>query len=251
MCWSAHHKNIISKGHIVLGLIRRTFRAAIPTPAKKSQYPTLVMSHFSYCSVLWRPSLLQDIKRLESVQRCTTKYIVNDYSCDYKTRLEKLNILPLMMYMYLELNDIIFYLKSRTSLCPSFDITKFISPIVSNTRSNADKLKHVYNPSTSSKHFYFHQLPRLWNALPVIDTYQPLNMIKRKLKFFLSSHFINNFNATDPCTFHFLCPCYKCSATPQPRVLFHFKMPAQASTPSELPHQLSHTSVLYHIKPVM
>ncbi len=50
---------------------------------------------------------------LETIQRRATKFILNDYSSDYKSRLTKLNMLPLMMT--LELNDIIFFLKSISS----------------------------------------------------------------------------------------------------------------------------------------
>ena len=60
-----------------------------------------------FCSQLWRPNLIKDISCLEQVQRKATKYILNDFSSDYKTRLLKLNLLPLM-YIY-ELTDIIFY----------------------------------------------------------------------------------------------------------------------------------------------
>jgi len=60
-----------------------------------------------YCSPLWKPYLVQDIILLERVQCRSSKFILNDYSSDYKTRLAKLNLLPLM-YIY-ELTDILFF----------------------------------------------------------------------------------------------------------------------------------------------
>ena len=59
-----------------------------------------------YCSPVWCPHFIKDILSTETVQRRATKYILNDFSSDYKSRLTKLNLLPLMMQ--LEINDIIF-----------------------------------------------------------------------------------------------------------------------------------------------
>ena len=47
-------------------------------------------------STLWKPYLLKDIKQLEQLQRRTMKYILNDYTSKYKSRLLELKILPLM-----------------------------------------------------------------------------------------------------------------------------------------------------------
>ena len=49
-----------------------------------------------FCSTLWKPYLLKDIRQLEQLQRRTTKYILNDYTSNYKSRLLELKILPLM-----------------------------------------------------------------------------------------------------------------------------------------------------------
>ena len=54
---------------------------------------------------IWRPYLIQDIIKLESIQRRATKFIMNDYTSDYKSRLLHLNLLPLM-YVF-EITDII------------------------------------------------------------------------------------------------------------------------------------------------
>ena len=49
-----------------------------------------------FCSTLWKPYLLKDIRQLEQLQRCATKYILNDYTSNYKSRLLELKIFPLM-----------------------------------------------------------------------------------------------------------------------------------------------------------
>ena len=50
-------------------------------------------------SQIWRPLQLKDIKPIESVQRRATKFILNDYATDYRSRLIKLHILPLSMLL--------------------------------------------------------------------------------------------------------------------------------------------------------
>ena len=87
LSWSAHYNAITSKAYKTLGLSRRCFNRNIPYFAKKNLYISLVLSQITYCSVIWRPHL---IKLLESVQRRATKFIFNDFTSDYKSRLIKL-----------------------------------------------------------------------------------------------------------------------------------------------------------------
>ena len=76
---------------------------------KKMLYISLVRSQLTYCSQLWRPRFLKDIANLEQIQRRSTKYILNNYTTNYKDRLIQLNLLPLM-YWY-DLQDLMFLLK--------------------------------------------------------------------------------------------------------------------------------------------
>ena len=52
---------------------------------------------------------MKDIILLERVQQRATKFILNDYSSDYKFRLIKLGMLPLMCVY--KLADIFFFIK--------------------------------------------------------------------------------------------------------------------------------------------
>ena len=118
------------------------------------------------------------------------------------------------MYI-LELNDIMFFIKSLKHPSDHFNINDFISFINSNTRSySSSKLK--YTPAVSSKysnsyrHFYFQHLPRLWNSLPPIGTNASYHSIKSSLSSYLWSHFDSNFDPHNTCTYHFHYPCNKC-----------------------------------------
>ena len=125
MSWSCHYEHIVSKAYRALGLLRRSFKCSNSITTKKALYLYIVRSCLLYCSPLWRPHQVQHVMLLERVQRRASKFILNDYSIDYKSRLIKLNLLPLM-HIY-ELTDILFFIKSIKTSNNSFDITEFIS----------------------------------------------------------------------------------------------------------------------------
>ena len=147
LSWSDHNHRITSKAYKMLGLVRRSFSNKLPVSVKKSLYLSLVRSHLMYCSVIWWPHLCKDIILLEKIQRRASKFLLNDYSSDYKTRLMSLNLLPLSMVM--ELNDIIFFLKSLRTPSSTFNILDYVSFCNSSTRSSSShKLRHTCSSTT-------------------------------------------------------------------------------------------------------
>lgn len=213
LSWSLQQNNVISKAYRQLGLIRRTFSKSVSVKAKKLLYLSLVRSKLTYCSQLWRPQFIKDIAALEKVQRRATKYILNDYTSDYKQRLITLGMLPLMHYYeYLDISLLVTCLKEPNTSFPILDYITFSS---SNTRSRTfAKMVPKKVKSNVSRHFYFNRVTRLWNLLPPIDLDLPLASIKRNLKRTLWEHFKNNFSPSNYCTFHVLCPCNNCRLTP-------------------------------------
>ena len=63
--WNTHHDAILGKAYRTLGLVRRTFCSTIPISAKVKLYTSLIRSQVLYCSPVWRPHLIKDIKKLE------------------------------------------------------------------------------------------------------------------------------------------------------------------------------------------
>ena len=179
--WKNHYETIMAKSYKVLGLLRRVFSSVNNARAKKVLYVSLVRSKLLYCSPIWRPHLLSDIKALESVQRRATKFILSNSEINYRLRLLHLKLLPLMMV--LEMNDVLFFVKSLKEPTNHFDITKYVTFCSGRTRLASHlKLRHVLaTTNNSSRNFYFNRLPRLWNSLPLIDISQSLSTIKKKL----------------------------------------------------------------------
>ena len=163
-----------------------------------------------YYSVLWKPYLIKYIQKIERIQRRATKYILNDYTSDYKSRLLKLHILPLMYT--LDLNDIMFFIKNLKTRHDGFDIKSYISFVTGNTRlATSNKLQHNRSTDMMANNFYFNRLPRLWNALPIIDINLHPDNIKQKLLHYFWNHFEATFDSSNTCNLSFQCCCSKCN----------------------------------------
>ena len=76
---------------------RRVFSSSTDVYAKRCLYLSFVRSKLLYCSSVWRPQYLVDIRSLETVQRRASKFIISNSSMDYRDRLISLEMLPLMM----------------------------------------------------------------------------------------------------------------------------------------------------------
>ena len=160
LSWSLQYDAISAKAYRQLGLIRRTFSSSTSIRVKKLLYLSLVRSKITYCSQIWRLHLIKDITSLKRIQRRATRFILNDFSSDYHTRLISLHLLPLM-YLY-ELLDVILFVKCFKSPDPSFPIWDHVSISTASTRSaSAAKLNHKSRASTLSRHTYFCRLVRI------------------------------------------------------------------------------------------
>ena len=214
MLWSNHYNKISRKAYMALNLIKRILPPHASTYLKRQLYLSLVRSHLTYCSQLWRPRLIKDIEALERIQRRATKYITGNNQIDYKSRLLSLHLMPLMRW--LELQDVTFIVKCLQQPTANPEIASLVSFLSSNTRAGqtGNKLKVKLNKTTSSRHFYTSRIVRLWNAFPVgvIDLTKSFVTIKKRVRDHLIQNFLQNFDPQNTCTFHFVCPCSKCLA---------------------------------------
>ena len=103
----------------------------------------------------------KEILLLERIQRRATKFILNDYKSDYKSRLNSTRLLPLMYWF--ELQDIYFLLRvSRTiQFC-----------IISNQIWLIIEVKAPLFKDFTIKTLLFQSRFHLWNNLPKIDLQQ-------------------------------------------------------------------------------
>ena len=211
LSWSKHINSICSNAYKALHFIRRSISTTSPS-LRLRIYLSLVRSKLSFCSQIWRPRLIKDIVCLERVQRRATKFICNDFTSDYKSRLFSLHLLPLMYW--LELQDIMFLIRCIKDPPNNLDLNDHISFSSSSTRATSTlSLRHNFSRSSTTRHFYFNRVVHLWNALPTLDLSQSCSSIKKYISNILWNRFLANFDPDSPCTFHLICPCSSCSQT--------------------------------------
>ena len=161
--------------------LAQSIASTTPVKDKKLLFTSLILPKLTYCSPILRPNLIKDIGMLERVQVRVTKFILNDYHSDYKSRLISLQILPLMYR--LKLNDLMFFissLKNPQSHYNTLDYFSFCDHPFGTRSSTHMKLKHSLSSTSLLHHSFFHRLPRLWNPLPQIDTSLSLPTIKKR-----------------------------------------------------------------------
>jgi len=203
LSWSTHYSIICSKAYKCLALLKRMFGKFESVEARR---PLYLAPQLSYCSQLWNPHLIKDTTTLERVQRCAAKYILDDYSSDYKQRLLNLQLLPLMYT--LDYYDIVKSLKQPSN---HFNILNYVTFSKNRIKSATNnKLLHNYSCNNKIRNSYFNRLPRLWNLLPPINTDLHLNSIKTLIYESLWNHFTELFNSNNSCAYQFVCPCYNC-----------------------------------------
>ena len=155
LSWDTHYDYLASRAYKTIGLLRRNFSSTDSIFKKKLLYILLVCSQLTYCS---QPYLIKDIVKLENIQQRATKYILNQYSINYKSRLEALKLLPLM-YLF-QINDIMFCIKILKSSVDHFNTKYFISFSNNATRSGFhSKMCHSRSTTRVSSHLYFNRSP--------------------------------------------------------------------------------------------
>ena len=79
----SHSSAVVSKANQV---IMKTF-ANLNEHTVPLLYKSLVRPHLEYANVVWGPTFLTDVNKIESVQRRATRYVQNDSNLPYHERL--------------------------------------------------------------------------------------------------------------------------------------------------------------------
>ena len=208
LSWNPHYSHICANAYRALNFIRRHIPISAPQDLKKQLYISLVRSKLTYCSQLWRPRHIKDIISIESVQRRSTRFIIPYSTLNYKERLTQLNLFPIMYWF--EIQDILYLIKRLQ--CPDdLSIYNHVHFASSNTRfGTKSKLRYNHTRTSICRHFFFNRIVKLWNSLPHINLDLPFNAIKHLIIKFMWDQFTTNFDPSNTCTFHFVCPCSQC-----------------------------------------
>ena len=162
--WNINTDNIVAKAQKMLGLLYRILRDIDDYTVKRLLYLTWVQPTLEYASPVWSPYKKQNINKIEQVQ-CRASRLILGHEVDYKSRLEKLNLLPL--YIHREIADVVFLLKIIHELV---DIPGGFLSWKNTGRSlrNTDDMTLTvpFARTDVFKHSYLVRVTRLWNSLP-------------------------------------------------------------------------------------
>jgi hypothetical protein len=224
LSWNLHINITTNKALKRMWFLVWTLGFTAPQKAKLTTYLSLVRSILEYNTPVWNPSTKENIKQLESVQRKSTNYILNNpkrpspLHIDYKTRLTTLHLLPLSYRR--EFYDLIFFIKSiRNMHC--FNILDFLSfqddtsTRVTRTRAQGMTLIIPKVKLTSSAQFYPNRIARIWNSLHIdlrlkLMSPAPLPSLKQILNDYYFDRLAKHFDPEDLCTYVSACPCATC-----------------------------------------
>ena len=126
LSWAENYRKGVSKDWRSFYSLKRNISPIANLPTKLYAFIGYVVPVLTYASQVWYPSKLE-FKALERVQKSATKWICSSRD-DYRTRLNRLNILPISMYI--ELHDLFLlfvingYYTINSSTIPDFISTE-------------------------------------------------------------------------------------------------------------------------------
>ena len=118
LSWCENVKTVSSKAHSMVGMIKRSVGFNSPIDVKRQLYLAHVRSILEYCSPMWSHNHVNDIIKLERVQRQASKFILNDYVSPYHERCTALGLSILPLCFRREIIDLCFlysYLHGKLS----------------------------------------------------------------------------------------------------------------------------------------
>ena len=127
---------------MMLGIIKRNFEGATEN-CLLNLYKTMVRPHLEYANQVWHPRRIQDIEKLEKVQRKATKVILHGKKLSYVLRLQALK-LPSLVYRRIRGDMIEIYKivtgKHDTHCCPKLNLRSSVACLLYTSPSPRDGL---------------------------------------------------------------------------------------------------------------
>jgi hypothetical protein len=162
--FSDHISSIVTKAKQRLFLLNKIFISKNPQ-IRILAFKTYVIPLLEYCSQVWNPQNLDDVRRLESVQRKFTKRLSGYQGLNYAARLDKASLPTLELRR----------LRADLHLCYKIlhrlvdtNISKFFNLIPlgdTKTRGHSWKLKSITPRLNTRLNFFSFRVTNAWNSL--------------------------------------------------------------------------------------
>ena len=160
--WSKHIHQLATVGKAAAAWLLSVFKIR-SRKVMLTLYKSLVRSHLEYCCPLWHPEKIQDIQKLEGIQRTFTKMIAGLSNMNYWERLASPKLMSLQRrrerYIIIQLWKLL-HRRPRLGL-------KAVVPSWENHSRAANR--------NLNKNYFAVVAPQVWSTLPV-----ELNTIQTK-----------------------------------------------------------------------
>ena len=161
-------------------------------------YLAIVRPALSYAAKVWSPQTIDLIRRMERVQRCALKFILDlPFLCEesYRDRLQSIDILPICYWH--EFLDLVFFFKATNGIvCESHDALPERIVLTRVTRASAGNAKS-FRPkkcrTSTYQHSFLVRTSRIWNVLPLQLRYERVTL--NQFKSLLSSYYKDALNS--------------------------------------------------------
>ena len=148
LSWSSHITNITKKANAIRGFLQRNINSCPPL-VKENCYKLMIRPIIEYAPTVWAPYLQKDIMKLESVQRRSARFVLNDYTLEQRRNSLKIFMLYKIIHgiVHIDYDEVL----TRNENPTRGHFQRYCIPP---TRINA--YYHSFFPSTIRK----------WNTLP-------------------------------------------------------------------------------------
>ena len=161
--FTSHITQMVSKAKQRMFLIFRCFLTR-DISVLLLAFKSYILPLLNYCSSVWSPYMLGDIKAIESVQRLFTRKLPGLQSIAYSERLASLNLPSLELRRLRSDLQLCFKILHREIPGPP---NKFgLVLCTNNTRGHSLKLYIEDSKIDVRKHFFSNRIARPWNSLP-------------------------------------------------------------------------------------
>ena len=168
--FSEHITAKLAKANKMLQVIKYNFKHLTPEIFKKL-YTSLVRPHVEYATPVWAPHTLDDVQRLESLQRRATKMVPLLRDKPYHERLQELQ-LPTLEYRRIRQDLLLLWGITNKNICLDLNTYCYACPeklmlqptLSKNTRGHSFKYQIHHHQGHRSNFFTTRIIP-LWNKL--------------------------------------------------------------------------------------
>ena len=161
--WEENILALCLKASSRLGLMKRSLHFVKDKKQKRAFYLAFVRSIFEHCSVIWRPTTLQMIQKVESIQRRAVKWILeeqdhhyNDF--EYLKRLKDLDLMP-MNFKFIFTDLVMFH-----KIFYGYSVIKFPHYLTSVTNEDRSRLRSNVRPPERFNQHTTSDIPNLASA---------------------------------------------------------------------------------------